>query len=480
MVEGPLPVSALRFGLVLAIVFAPMTAPAPRMKVARPGRTINSFDVRIRKDPSFKRLKVKNEPLLGDHVRSRNELSLTSPKVKNEPLVGDFHVPDESKPVSSFDLNHPLFDVSHDPIEVRNPWKDTLDFPPVTRDTIVVQPDQHPDDAALEGVARMASDFLTRVPHEQMPDGLTNGITFVLVSRDSNKGYYATICDGKRMRNSEHFVGESILIGDNAPPELLASRLKELAAQGTVFAFGDNDGGTLEQASRKAGLDFVRRGPSLKTDLLKSAQRNAKLADRSLDPAQVSFLNGLPATEGALEAMRFPTTGIEKWQEFHHGVEGRLEGRFGTRITSKKELLQELTTGSNDIVTVVAHNDGKTLFINGEELTYRELDGIDSRVSPSERPRLCILISCEAVKISDSEPPSLLKAWRKNRESFAELLVRKGFVDRVFAPDHEIQYEETLRVLDHVKSAEKVRDLESLAGWLHLAELPRKLESEPI
>jgi hypothetical protein len=509
MVEGPLPVSALRFGLVLAIVFAPMTAPAPRMKVARPGRTINSFDVRIRKDSSFKRSKVKNEPLLGDFPFPGERATMTDlerlrhSEPKPFPDVGAFARPRNLKSDPFIDQaiqppnEHRYFepgvfdaatlrkiiseelDVSH-PIEVRNPWEDTLDFSPVTRDTIVVQPDQHPDGAALEGVAKMASDFLTRVPREQMPDGLTNGITFVVVSRDSNKGYYATICDGKRMRNSEHFIGESILIGGNAPPELLASRLKELAVKGTVFAFGDNDGGTLEQASRKAGLDFVRRGPSLKTDLLKSGQRNAELANCSIDPAQVSFLNGLPTSPDELDAMNFPPSGLEKWKDFHKGVEDRAAHRFGTRLTSKEELLQELRNGSNDIVTIVAHNDGKTFFINGEKLTYRELDRLPQRISPSERPRLCILISCEAVKISDSEPPSVLAFWRKNRESFAELLVRKGFVDRVFAPDHEIQYEETLRVLDHVKSAEKVRDLESLAGWLHLAELLRKLESEPV
>jgi hypothetical protein len=475
--RAPFPVSALRCGFVLAVVFAPMTSPAPtRSKVAPHGRVIRHIDVRLK--PSKVQTKPLKDPLksasvVGDSSRVIESFVGDSSKVKTELLRDD----------------SPFFDLSHDPIEdgslLRLDLADTekgntLDTVPITRPTIFVHPDERPERKALKRIEGMVWEFCARIPPKQIPDGLTNGITFVVVSRNSNKGYYATICDGKRMRNSEHFMGESILIGGNAPPEMLAIRLKELAVKGTVFAFGDNDGGTLEQASRKAGLDFVRRGPSLKTDLLKSAQRNRELADRSIDPAQVSFFNGLPATEEGLEAMRFPTTGVEKWQEFHRGVEDRLKGRFATRLTSREELLQELTTGSNDIVTVVAHNDGKTFFINGEELTYRELDGVKSRVSPSERPRLCILISCEAVKISDSEPPNMLAFWRKNRESFAELLVRKGFVDRVFSPDHEIQYEETLRVLDHVKSVEKVRDLELLAGWLHLAELLCKLESEPI
>ncbi len=519
----PLPVNTLRCGFVLAIVFAPMTAPAPTTEVAPRRRTIKHLDVKTREDLSLKLSKVKTGPLMGDNLKTLKDplkseslvgdssrikteswvgdlsrvktesllgdsLKTLKDPLKIEPSVGDFHVPDESKPVSAVDvigagtvrMTIGELDVRQNPIEERSFGGDTFDIPPITRDTIYVYPDQRPGPVELKRVAEMASEFIARVPHQQMPDGLTNGITFVVVSRGSDQRYWVTICDGEHMRNSEHFVGKSVLIGGNASPELLASRLKELAVKGTVFAFGDNDGGALEQASRKAGLDFVRRGPSLKTDLLRSAQRNAELANRSIDPEQVSFFNGLPATEEGLEAMRFPTTGIEKWQEFHRGVEGRLEGRFATRLTSKKELLEELRNGSNDIVTIVAHNDGKTLFINGEELTYGELDGIDSRVSPSERPRLCILISCEAVKISDSEPRSMLAAWRKNRESFAELLVRKGFVDRVFAPDHEIQYEETLKVLDHVKSAEKVRDLESLAGWIQLAELLRKVESEPI
>src|SRR5947209_4802864 len=62
----PFPVSALSCGFVLAVVFAPVTSPAPTMRVTPRRPTIN-LDVRIRKHPSLELGKVKKEPLLGDY-----------------------------------------------------------------------------------------------------------------------------------------------------------------------------------------------------------------------------------------------------------------------------------------------------------------------------------------------------------------------------------------------------------------------------
>jgi hypothetical protein len=482
----PFPVTALRCGFVLAVVFAPMTSPAPTMRVAPRRPTINHhLDVRIRKHPSLELGKVKKEPLLGDFHLPGERATMTDlerlrhSEPKPFPDVGASARPRNLK-------NDPFIDRAIQPpnefrLDLADKEKvDTRDIRPITRDTIIVEPGQRPGPVALKRIEKLAGNFLARVPAAKMPNGPTDGITFVVVSRGSDESHYATICDGERTRTSGFFVGETVRIGSDVQPEMLANRLKELAVKGIVFAYGENDGGALEQASRTGGFDFVRRGTSLETDVLKSARRNAELADRSLDPAQIAFLNALPATKDGLTAMGFPIAGVEKWQDFHKGVEGRIEGIFETRLTSKKELLAELTSGNNDVVMIVAHNDGQTLFINGEELTTQELNELPQRVSASERPRVCILMSCETAKIRSWAPNRFLAFFGQERESLAEQLVKRKYFDRVIGADHEIQSEETLRVLDCIKSAEKVRDLKLPAGWLPLADLFRKLESEPI
>jgi hypothetical protein len=477
-VRNPLgALSALCCIVVSGIVFAPITSLAPPRLMHRP------------------------PPRIDVHVRPYKPSGPTVRKPQPSGLVVDHSAnTGRSEPAASYNkgLNGAHKDLSSlksddrqsgldapirrdEPTEAQDFSRATLDNSPITRDTIFVYPDQDPNPAAREHINQVASEFLTRVSLPQLP----RDVTFVLVSPDSNGGHYATICDAEGMRNSQHFVGESILMGA-PPPELLATRLKEVAAEGLIFAFGENDNGALDKASRTAGAHLIRRGPSLKTDLVESAKRNAELAKRPIDPTQVSLLNALPSTEKGLESMRFPTTGIAEWKRFHSALETRLAGRFGTRLNSKKDLLEELKSGTNDIITIVAHNDGKTLFINGEELTYEELDALPQRVIASERPRFCALISCEAVRLSDLDPDGwLMSLIRKgvralNRESFAELLLKKGFVDQVWAPDHEIQSKETLQIIDDLNSAKKLRDVISTDGWIRLAALRRGFEYNPI
>src|SRR6266542_911722 len=169
----PLPVNTLRCGFVLAIVFAPMTAPAPTTEVAPRRRTIKHLDVKTREDLSLKLSKVKTGPLMGDNLKTLKDplkteswvgdlsrvktesllgdsLKTLKDPLKIEPSVGDFHVPDESKPVSAVDvigagtvrMTIGELDVRQNPIEERSVGGDTFDITPITRDTIYVYPDQ--------------------------------------------------------------------------------------------------------------------------------------------------------------------------------------------------------------------------------------------------------------------------------------------------------------------------------------------------
>jgi hypothetical protein len=79
-------------------------------------------------------------------------------------------------------------------------------------------------------------------------------------------------------------------------------------------------------------------------------------------------------------------------------VEELLRGRQAQRITTKREFFQELAQGESDLLILVAHSTGSQLYLNGKKTSIKELQELPARTHRAARPRLAILVSCDAGK----------------------------------------------------------------------------------
>src|SRR6266852_4940963 len=88
---------------------------------------------------------------------------------------------------------------------------------------------------------------------------------------------------------------------------------------------------------------------------------------------------------------------------------------------------------------------------------------LPDRQEPSERPRLAIIVSCNAGKTSSQ---SLWKRiLERNHDPLGQMLVKKGFVDRVFAPDHDIDAGEALDAARKTLSGRRQLFLDGWHNW---------------
>ena len=112
------------------------------------------------------------------------------------------------------------------------------------------------------------------------------------------------------------------------------------------------------------------------------------------------------------------------------------------------------------------------LYLNGERMAVQDLKALPSRKTPSHRPRLAVLISCESGK-----PASKERGWyelfKRQTEPLAQILVEKGFVDKVIAPDHNIGADESLTVLHRALDGTRAGSI--FKDWINWAALKLRL-----
>jgi hypothetical protein len=227
----------------------------------------------------------------------------------------------------------------------------------------------------------------------------------------------------------------------------------------------------LIRMSEAAGNEVIRRSITTVKDFNDTDQRLNAVSDRGLEPDAVAFAHGTPNSADEIAGMGFPSLSLEKWQRLNEAVEARMDGQFSFRIDSKEKLLRELSRGNHDVVFVVAHADkGKRLFLGGEEITFDELKSLPDRDgSELSRPRTAVLLSCFAGDLSEAKT----HFFRRELQSFAEILVNKGFFDEVLAPPGEIG-DDTLELLPQLLTRLQKGLKGSIEGLLRIAAVQPK------
>jgi hypothetical protein len=196
----------------------------------------------------------------------------------------------------------------------------------------------------------------------------------------------------------------------------------------------------LTTIANEAGLELVRRANTTR-DLLSVQQRLNTIASRDFDPERTVIVNGLPESEEAVASMGPFAGRAETWLKFRESIDANT--RPDVRTSSKKGVLfRELQQGDSDLVVLVAHSDGLHIYLNNTRVSLEEIRNLPNRKHSSDRPRQAIIISCNAGKVSS--PSVWRRIFRREYTPLGRLLVEKGFVDQVIAPDHQIDAAETL------------------------------------
>jgi hypothetical protein len=224
----------------------------------------------------------------------------------------------------------------------------------------------------------------------------------------------------------------------------------------------------LSKICARNGSEFIRRSPGMPRNLMETNRRLRQIADRPLDRDKVTVIDGLPQDSQAVQAMGLFAGDSDDWLEFHEKVTGALQSTGARHVTAREEFIRELAEGDSDLLILIAHSEGSELYLNGTKMSLQEIQALPRRQVGSVRPRLAVLISCDAGKAPDVGSNSWWRYWiAKQGIPLAQVLVDKGFVDKVIAPDHKITADESLTVLRRALSGASGQTL--FENWINWA-----------
>jgi hypothetical protein len=249
------------------------------------------------------------------------------------------------------------------------------------------------------------------------------------------------------------------------------SRMLSASSHRRVYYYGDelkyvNIRKTVESSSH----EFLRRCPTPPLNLFTTDKRLRELENRKVAEDKLTVVNGLPDTPESVASMGLFPGDADDWLSFRKQVEETLGGRKAKMVTTDEDFISELKEGESDILILVAHSTGTDVYFNGTSMSIEKLRAAAPRTTPSRRPRIAVLVSCETGK---PVPPQ--SGWRnlfmKQVAPLAQILVEKGYVDKVVAPDHNIRGPESLTVLK--RALDGARATSIFKNWINWAALER-------
>jgi hypothetical protein len=288
---------------------------------------------------------------------------------------------------------------------------------------------------------------------QSLPLGRTSldGTSRILIGtiKNPNNEEIVIIFDLDRSNAERRLIGEIHTVSKNPieHKKAITQRLKSLRPGGRIYIYGDDLRSIdFAQLAATAKRDLIRRSISTVKDFRLTDARLNEIAQRPLEPPTTLLVHGTPSSEAELESMGFPSASLPGWKRVREQIENRIQGKFERRIETKEELIKELSEGNSDVLFVVAHSDGKSIYLGGQKLTIAELEKMPPRNISLDRPRVAVVISCFAGKFPYH--PSRWRFFQKEVKSLAEVLVNKGYFDEVLAPSKEITGDESLGIID--------------------------------
>jgi hypothetical protein len=329
--------------------------------------------------------------------------------------------------------------------------------------TIFVKDSNAPKSADLVEFQRINERLLDSLPPKDAHKLTDPNTTFVTTATSSTGENYVTVFRGADAARFGHLVGELYSFKTDADPSLAAlMESLQLQSKGRLYVYGgDVPKVDFSKLASDRELTLIRRGPSVIKNFIQTDRQLTELASRSLEKETTVALNGIPGSEEELKSMNKPSGAVDTWKTFKLDIAEKIAPHVSGKIETRDELFRELQSGTNDVLFLFAHFDGKALFFGNERVELKELEALRT-TRDSSRPRVAVLMACNAGRLS-SEARSF---FRRGVDSLGELLIRKHFFEKVIAPDHEIESTESLGALTAYLSTSKI----SQKGWLTLAD----------
>jgi len=261
------------------------------------------------------------------------------------------------------------------------------------------------------------------------------------------------------------------------PGKQLEQRLAALASRRIILYGTLPRQIDLSKVCEGSGHQLILRSAHPPRNLVESETRLQALEQTKLDETQFTVVDGLPKDTKAVHAMGAFAGSADAWLDFHKQIERAYKAHSARRISTHEEFVDELVNGESNLLVLVAHSTGSDLYLNGNKISIEELRQMPPREKPS-RPRIAILVACDAGKTATTDAGTWWSRFVSGpRSSLAEVLVDKGYVDLVIAPDHKIRANESLTAFHRALEPNMVRSI--LHKWYRFAlDWPRQVEEK--
>ncbi|MFT3702126.1 MAG: hypothetical protein QM802_07140 [Agriterribacter sp.] len=277
-------------------------------------------------------------------------------------------------------------------------------------------------------------------------EGLENRI-FLTTLKGKTGNYIAYF----KIKNQK-LIGELLPVNTTTESTILTGIKKEfssLSENGVVYVYGDNLldlGKAINKSASENNILLLSRNTSIKRTFNQTEAILAKFRDKKLDNSNLSFINGTPSSFEDATFQSFDNADVEILKKLKTEIDNKASGKISMVITSKEQLIQEITQGNNDVLFIVAHCDEKNMYFGSSKISLEELNSLPNRTN-KEKERVAILFSCLTGNLFDKRKP-FLPFFKKNMQSFSEVLIEKNYFDLIISPPTTINGAETLKMID--------------------------------
>ena len=226
-------------------------------------------------------------------------------------------------------------------------------------------------------IANFYSGFLNKF--ENLNFDVVSNRLYITSVKSGNSNYVAIF----KIQNGK-LVGELQKVDNTTKSQLMASIKREMAAMkndGAAYVYGDNLFGLskgISDAASENNIVLISRNTSIKKSFNQTETALLKLKDKRLDKSSVTYFNGFPKTaeEATFQNIDFDVEGLQKAVA---EIDGRAATKTSKTITSKEELVKELTEGNNDLLFIVAHCDEKNMYFGSSKISIEEINNLPVR-----------------------------------------------------------------------------------------------------
>lgn len=211
-----------------------------------------------------------------------------------------------------------------------------------------------------------------------------------------------------------------------------------------IYVYGDHLS-DLNKIIREKAMEHkvtvINRNASFKKSFDQTEASLRKLGNKKIDYTKLTFMNGTPNSTDEALFQQFPIEHTDLLKSFNAELNSAVLPKKASVISSKEELIKELTTGENDFLFIVAHCDGENVYFGSSMVSISDLKALPKRTG-RKKPRIAVLFSCTTGDIYRNMP------FVNDPKTFAEVIVEKNFFDLAIAPPGTIDGNDVLRMTE--------------------------------